>query len=123
MPPVMQDEHRITRPEQYASVYEKGNTWVSNLVVIKALPNGLPSHRYGISVSRRVGKAVVRNKVRRRVREIMRAAPIKPGWDIVIIARQTSARADYRQIKESIESALSRARLLEKYEADRLRAN
>ena len=110
----MRDEHFITKPGQYALVYDKGSTWVSNLVVMKSLPNGLSLSRYGFSVSRRVGKAVVRNKVRRLLREILRLIPLKPGWVIVFIARQAAATADYAILRGSVVRLLSRAQLLAK---------
>lgn len=103
----------ITKPREYALVYEKGNSWVCELVVMRALPNELTLSRYGISVSKRIGKAVVRNKVKRRFREILRVAPLKPGWDIVFIARPAAAGADYASLKRATEGLLTRAHLLE----------
>ena len=110
----MRDEHLITRPGQYALVYDKGSTWVHSLVVMKSLPNGLSLSRYGFSVSRRVGKAVVRNRVRRLLREILRLTPLKTGWDIVFIARPAAATTDYATLRKSVVGLLSQARLLAK---------
>ena len=110
----MRDEHLITKSGQYALVYDKGNTRVSNLLVMKSMPNGLSLSRYGFSVSKRVGKAVVRNRVRRLLREILRLIPLEPGWDIIFIARPATPTADYATLKESIVSLLSRAQLLAK---------
>jgi ribonuclease P protein component len=110
----MRGEHFITRSGQYALVYDKGSTWVSNLLVLRSLPNGLPISRYGFSISRRVGKAVVRNRVRRLLREILRLSSLKSGWDIVFVARVAAANADYNTLKESVASLLSQACLLAK---------
>jgi len=103
----------ITRPKEYALVYARGGTWNGGLLVVRALPNGLPVSRCGFSVSKRVGKAVIRNKVKRRFREIMRQLPVKSGWDIVLIARPVVAKADYASIRKAVEELLARARLLE----------
>ena len=120
----MRGEEYLTKPRQYALVYKKGSSWVSDLVVMKALPNGLSFSRYGFSVSRRVGKAVVRNRVKRLLREILRIAPLQPGWDIIFIARPLVASANYDILEKSVKGLLSRAHLLmEKYEEVSLRTN
>ena len=109
----MRGDRFITKPGEYALVYEKGKSWACELVVMRALPNELTLSRYGISVSKRIGKAVVRNKVKRRLREILRVMPLKPGWDIVFIARSAAASADYASLKRAIEGLLTRAHLVE----------
>lgn len=120
----MGGEEYLTKPEQYALVYSKGNSWVSSLVVMKALPNGLALSRCGFSVSKRIGKAVTRNRVKRLLREILRLAPIKPGWDIIFIARPAAATADYVNLEKSVERLLSRAQLLTReYEEACLKTN
>jgi len=108
----MRGEKYLTKPEQYAVVYNKGNSWVSSLLVMKTLPNGLTLSRYGLSISRRVGKAVIRNRVKRLLREILRTTPLEPGWDIIFIARPMAAAADYASLKKSVEGLLYQTQLL-----------
>lgn len=110
----MRGEKYLTRTAQYALVYNKGSSWISDLVVMKVLPNGLTLSRYGFSVSRRVGKAVVRNRVKRLLREILRLTPLQSGWDIIFIARSRAASTDYTNLEKSVKGLLSRARLLAK---------
>ena len=107
----MRGEEHLTKPEQYELVYSKGSSWANGLLVMKALPNGLGLSRCGLSVSKRVGKAVVRNRVRRRLREILRLTPLPVGLDIVFIARSPAATADYAGLRESVTGLVSRARL------------
>ena len=121
---IVKEEKHLTKPEQYALVYNKGSSWISSLVVMKALPNGLSLSRYGFSVSRRVGKAVGRNRVKRLLREILRQTPLQSGWDIIFIARPAAATADYASLEKSVNDLLSRAQLLKRaYEKVYLRTN
>ena len=120
----MRGREYLTRSEQYTLVYEQGSSWISGLVVMKALPNGLTWSRYGFSVSRRVGGAVVRNRVKRRLREILRSAKLKPGWDIIFIVRPPAAGAGFASLEKSVQGLLSQAGLLTReYEKACLRIN
>jgi len=108
----MRGREYLTKSEQYALVYSKGSSWINDLVVMKALPNGLTFSRYGFSVSRRVGGAVVRNRAKRRFREILYSLLLEPGWDIIFIARSQIASASFARIKKSVHTLLSQAGLL-----------
>ncbi len=110
----MKREERLTKPEQFTAVYNEGITQVDNFLVLKAKPNQLGFSRYGISVSKHVGKAVVRNRVKRVLREILRFTPTSPGWDIILIARNPSACGDYNELNKSVFRLLSRAHILTK---------
>ena len=109
--PTMPKERRLTQNKQFAAISSQGSSRANSLLVLKVLPNGLEYSRYGFSVSRRLGNAVVRNHVRRLMRESARLTEAKPGWDMLFIARRLITDADYHKVKRSVEDLLQRARL------------
>jgi ribonuclease P protein component len=109
----MKESRSLTKRSQYVLVYQQGRVWANSLVVMKALPNGLSLSRYGFSVTKKVGKAVQRNRLKRLLREIMRLQPLKSGWDIVFIVRSVAVNADYHQLERVVARLLTRAQLLE----------
>jgi ribonuclease P protein component len=102
----------LTKRAQYQRVYSSGIARGDNLVKVKLLANGLSCSRYGFSVNKPLGTAVVRNRVKRLLKEVVRLMPVKTGWDIVFIARQGAVGADYHQLMNSVERLLKRADLL-----------
>jgi len=96
---------------QFSLVYAQGKSWTSKEIVLRALPNTLNSSRFGFVVSRRIGNAVVRNHIKRLLREIVRQAPVQPGWDIVLIARVPAAAVNFEELGKSVRGLFTRADL------------
>jgi len=92
-------------------VYAKGGSWVGREIVLRAMPNTLETSRFGFVVSRRIGNAVVRNRVKRLLREITRQIPVKPGWDIIFIARTAAASAAFKSLGVSSRALIAKAGL------------
>jgi ribonuclease P protein component len=96
---------------QFSLVYAEGKSWPGKEIVIRTLPNTINSTRFGFVVSRRVGNAVVRNHIKRLLREIVRQVLVKPGWDIVLIARVPAAAANFENLGKSVRGLFTRAGL------------
>ena len=110
----MRRHNRLRARTDFERLRRQGRSWSHPLLIAQATKNDAEVIRFGFSVSRRVGEAVVRNRVRRRLREIARRAlPNLPaGWDVALIARPAAANADYRELEDATHSLLRRARLL-----------
>ena len=105
----MRKEQRLRRRKDFAAAYRKGHAHGNQLLVLRIRPNGSDVTRFGFVAGKAVGGAVVRNRVRRQLREIARALPMKPGLDIVIGARKASAMAPYVKLAASVRSLAKRA--------------
>ncbi len=110
----MQRASRLRRSADFQRVRAAKRSWAHPLLVLYAAPNDNLAPRVGISVGKRVGGAVVRNRVRRRVREAvrLRLPELRPGHDLVFIARPPSAEADWPTLRGATEGLLRRARVL-----------
>ena len=85
-------------------------------LVLYARRNRTGSNRVGITVSKKLGHAVVRNRVRRRLREVYRLneARFAPGWDIVVVARSRCISADFGRLTQAYLSLAEKAGILRK---------
>jgi ribonuclease P protein component len=104
----------LSRPQDFAAIQEKGTTRSHPLFSARFLRTDLATTRFGISTGRKLGSAVVRNRVRRRLREALRvmAPSFQPGWDVLIIARPAIVETDYRVLVEALRRILQRGGVL-----------
>ena len=103
---------------EFRRVYNKGKSGVSPLLVVYARPNRGRRNRLGVTVSTKLGKAVVRNRVRRRLREIYRLSQpeLKQGYDIVLVARTRAVTATYGELTRAYRAGCEKLGLLEEKE-------
>jgi ribonuclease P protein component len=90
-------EARLVRRGEFDAVYRAGKRRSSPHFTVFFRANQLPVSRFGFSIKKALGGAVVRNRIRRRVREIVRCQrmEIPAGWDIVIHPKSSVARAEF----------------------------
>ena len=105
-------QHRLRRSGDFQTAYRRGRHWAHPLLALQVLPR--PSGiRVGVTAGKKVGIAVVRNRVRRRLREIVRAE--MPGWrrgcDVILSARAGAADATFAELGATVRELARRARL------------
>ncbi|MBD5086571.1 MAG: ribonuclease P protein component [Clostridiales bacterium] len=113
----MQKKYRLKSGRVFNYLHKKGISSANKRLVLVYAPSKYPL-KVGFIVSKKVGKAVVRNKVRRRLREIFRSLipRLEDNCNYVIIARAECANSTFAQLKESMESILIKAGKLSKTE-------
>ncbi|MCI1945847.1 ribonuclease P protein component [Clostridium luticellarii] len=108
--------YRIKKNAEFRIVYKRGRSFSNNLLVLYTYRNKKGVNRLGISISKRVGKSVERNRIKRLIKEICRLniENIKTGYDLVFIARNLSNGKSYAEIDNSIKNLIKKAGLYNK---------
>jgi ribonuclease P protein component len=111
---MLQPNHRLRRPADVGRVQQAGNSWRHPLAILLVESNSLDVSRFAFVASRHIGKAVVRNRAKRLLRESVRGHlhEIQPGWDCVLIARPSLPQAAFREVDTAVTQLLQRAKLL-----------
>jgi ribonuclease P protein component len=101
----------LRRKTDFDAVGRRGASRASGSLVLRALRTGGPATRVGLSTPRTLGGAVQRNRVRRRLRALLRerADELGTGWDLLVIARPGAAQATYAQLREALANVLKLA--------------
>ena len=105
----MQRRHRIPGSKRHSQIHGEGTSAANRLLVIRFLENGLDHSRFAFVVSKRLGNAVARNRIKRRLRESVRAHQLQPGWDAVFIVRRGAQRATFGELDRAVANLLRRS--------------
>ena len=95
---------RLLRRSEFRRVYDEGQRRSASLCTVFFRPNGLPHSRLGITTPARVGNAVLRNRLRRRIREVYRTNQEKlaGGWDIVVNPREAVGKVSFTALQREL---------------------
>ena len=108
-------KNRLKNKKDFERVFKQGKGFKEDFLFLKITKNNLKENRFGFIVSLKVSKkAVLRNKVKRRLREIIkeRLPEIKPGVDIVLIAQKGMEEKDFSEIRETTNRLFGKAKIL-----------
>ena len=102
----------IKKNTLFSKIYKKGNCLVSYALIMYVMPNGLPYSRMGITVSKKVGKAVKRNRAKRLIRESYRFfEKYTSGYDFVFVARTKTPEVGFFEVKKEMGKLFGKAKL------------
>ena len=105
---------KIKKTWQFRKIYQEGDRYFSNLFILYVLPNNTRENRIGLTVTKKVGISVQRNRIKRVIREVFRLLEgITPGNDLVVVARRSAVNLKYSQALKALVYLLYRARILE----------
>lgn len=112
----MVETFSLKKNRDFVRVYNKGKSKVNPVLVLYVLENGENYNRIGITVSRKVGKSVVRNRVKRLIKEAYRKHKhqIKSGYDLVFVSRIQARNSDYYTVDKWMDDLLRRHNLYKK---------
>jgi len=108
--------HRLKKNWEFKRVYRYGRTVVSRNIVLYYCPNGLNYNRIGFSISKKVGKSVVRNKIKRTYREAFFKVEehLCKGYDFILIARKPAADVSFIEACKELHNLCRKKQLLKK---------
>jgi ribonuclease P protein component len=103
----------LRRKADFEAIARHGRSRSDRLLSLRALRTDRGHTRIGISTPRAIGGAVARNRVRRRLRELVREryATLPPGWDLLLIPRPEAVRATYGELRQTLGVLLERAEI------------
>jgi len=103
----------LRRKGDFDALARGGTTRSSPLLVLRVLRTNGATTRIGLSTPRSLGGAVQRNRVRRRLRALLREryGTLGRGWDLLVIARPVAAQATYPQLREALANLLRRTEI------------
>ena len=107
-----QSHERLRKRRQFLEVYATGRKVHTATLVVYVRENCLSHHRLGLTVSRKIGKAVVRNRIKRRLRELFRVTKndIPGSLDVVINVKRSAAWATFGQLAQDLDRSLAKCR-------------
>lgn len=106
--------YRLKKNIEFREVYDHGRNYWNRNLVLYIKKNGLKKTRVGYTITKKIGNAVIRNKIRRRMKEIYRLNfyDIKEGYDLIFICKKNTVNLSYKELEKSMIHIMKMARVL-----------
>ena len=111
---MLKRKFRVTNSRDYNHIYKKGKRRGGKYIILFVEKNRFPFSRFGIVSSKKIGNAVVRNRARRQVSEVLKdkLEMVRNGYDVVIVLKKSIVGIDFANIEKDIRFVLNKADLL-----------
>lgn len=107
---MLKKENRLKKRKEYKYIFRKGKKLFSESFIMVYVPTKLENYKIGVSISKKVGNAVERNRISRRLKNALRKQNINinPKYNYIFVARKNATTKNYKQIYLEIENLLKR---------------
>ena len=110
---MLQKEWRINQGKEYRFIYKNGLKIIGRYMIVFLRESQLNKNRFGIVTSKKIGNAVIRNRAKRQIREVIRKNwnELQPGYDIVVVSRYNIKEANFALIEKDFLRLMRKARI------------
>ncbi|MCK4781867.1 ribonuclease P protein component [Candidatus Parcubacteria bacterium] len=114
---MLSKENRLRNKKDFDRIFKKGKGFKQDFLFLKLIKNNLETNRFGFIVSQKISKkAVIRNKIKRRLRESIKAksGEMRVGYDVVLLPDTDIKEKSFEEINENVNRVLIKAKILTK---------
>ena len=110
---MLKKENRLTKRKEFGYIYKNGKYVYNNYLTLMYVPTKLKNPRIGFSISKKTGKAWLRNKIKRQLRDVVRTLTesLNPSFNYVFVTKPEITTLNYNQIKDAVINVLNKAKL------------
>lgn len=110
----MDKKYRLRKNMEFKRVYNGGKSYWNRNLILYVRKNDLENSRIGITITKKIGNAVVRNRIRRRMKEILRLKlrNIKSGYDLILIPKKNVQDISYKDLESAMIHIMSISKIL-----------